>query len=78
MKKMNTESKIKSRTRSIVGFLKKAPKSGRTYTDMLKHVVKTELHTWYDHSFDRGLISHCMADLRKVTKKIDDRYIISV
>lgn len=77
MKKV-TESKIKSRTRSIVGFLKRAPKSGRTYTDMLKHVAKTEFGVCYDYTIDRGMISHCMSDIRNMTKKNDDRYIISI
>ena len=52
MKKMN-----KTRVQNVIGFVKKAPVAGRSYTDMLKHVVKSELGKKYDYSSaDRGLL----------------------
>ena len=76
MKNTHTMGKIKSRINTIIGFLKKAPKSGRTYTDMLKFIVQKELGVCYDRDIDRGMISHCMPKLRSMTKNINGRYII--
>lgn len=51
MKKVN-----KTRVQNVVGFVAKAPVNGRSYTDMLKHVVKTELQDTYDRAIDRGML----------------------
>lgn len=64
-----------TRINNVIGFIKKAPKAGRTYTDMLKFVADTELGVSYERSMDRGLIAHCMPAIRSVTKKMDDRYV---
>jgi len=54
MKKMN-----KSRVQNVVGFVQKAPVNGRSYTDMLKHVVKSEFQDTYDYkTTDRGLLGY--------------------
>jgi len=52
MKKMN-----KSRVQNVVGFVQKAPVNGRSYTDMLKHVAKSEIGVTYNwRTTDRGLL----------------------
>lgn len=54
MKKVN-----KTRVQNVVGFVAKAPVNGRSYTDMLKHVVKSEFQDEYRwNSTDRGLLGY--------------------
>lgn len=66
---------IRQRSEKLLKFVKKAPKTGRTYTDMLKFMVDTMFNDDYCWRSDRGLIAHCMPVIRENCVKSGKRYI---
>jgi hypothetical protein len=39
-----------------INYVKKAPKKGRTYTQILEHIARVRDGVCYDHEYDRGLL----------------------
>ena len=58
----------------VLSFIKAAPKSGRTYTEMLKHVCNKVYCCDYNRATDRGLIAHCFETVQESCIKKDGRY----
>lgn len=73
MKKMN-----KTRVHNVISFVKRAPVNGRSYTDMLKHVVKSEMGFEYSRDIDRGVLGGNYIDqlsMHGVVKADNGRYV---
>lgn len=64
-----------NRIQRAINFIKKAPKTGRTYTEVLRHLVSAEKKGSYNWRTDRGMLngSHLLA-VRDVTFCSNGRY----
>lgn len=58
----------------VLSFIKSAPKSGRTYTEMLQHVMDKVYDQTYDWRHDRGVIAHCFSTIQESCKQRGNRY----
>lgn len=59
----------------VMSYVKAAPKSGRTYTDMLRHVMDKVYDSTYCRDTDRGVIAHCFHVVQDTCKKRGNRYV---
>ena len=79
--KFRPRAEVKAEAKKVLAFVKKAPKNGRRYADMVKKVFdlrggEATFGGKFDSHLDRNLLTPIMHHLKRagVTKCADGRY----